>query len=58
MARSAYTQTSLAAGLGMSQSALARRLVGQTDWTVAELVAAAGILGCSLSDLMPEAVAS
>jgi hypothetical protein len=41
----------------MSQSALGRRLGGEIDWTVAELIEVARILGCTLSDLLPEVAA-
>lgn len=57
MARSGITQAALAQQLRMSQSALSRRLTGDAEWTVDELVRVAGVLGCPVSVLLPEVAA-
>jgi transcriptional regulator with XRE-family HTH domain len=57
MARSGITQGILASRLDMSQSAISRRLIGDADWTVDELVRAAEVLGCPLRALLPEVAA-
>lgn len=57
MARSGITQAAFARDLGMSQSALSRRLTGDADWTIGELLRAAEVLGCPLSALVSEVAA-
>lgn len=57
MARSGITQGILASRLDMSQSALSRRLTGDAEWTVDEVLRAAVVLGCPLRVLLPEAAA-
>lgn len=59
IARKRYSANKLAADLGMSQSALARRLQGRVAFDVEELAAVAEKLGVTVSSLLaPEAVAS
>jgi transcriptional regulator with XRE-family HTH domain len=57
MARSGITQGVLASRLDMSQSALSRRLTGDADWTVEELLRTAEVLGCPIRTLLPEVAA-
>lgn len=52
MARRGETQITLAPKLGMSQSALSRRLTDDSVWTVAELVQVCGVLDVPLSALL------
>lgn len=52
MARVGINQGLLAQRLDMSQSAVSRRLTGQRDWGIGELVELTDILECSLSDLL------
>ena len=49
------TQIDLAGALDMSQTALTRRLSGNTAWTVEELERAAECLGVDIHDLIPAA---
>lgn len=51
MARNRITQAELASTLGLSQSAISRRLNGESEWTANELVALARMFGISLSAL-------
>lgn len=53
LARQRYSANKLAADLGWSQSAMARRLGGKVAFTVAELVAVAEKLGIPASELLP-----
>jgi transcriptional regulator with XRE-family HTH domain len=57
MARSRITQGTLASRLAMSPSALSRRLTGDAEWTIGELLAVADVLGCPLSALITEVAA-
>ena len=58
MARAGLTQMQLSQKLGMSQSALSRRLSSDAEWSVGELVALADILGVPAARLLAEAVTS
>lgn len=57
MARAGETQTTFAAKLGVSQGSVSRRLTGDADWTVPEIIRAAEILNVPLSALLPEVAA-
>jgi transcriptional regulator with XRE-family HTH domain len=56
-ARAGVTGNELAEALGMSRSALQRRLDGRVDWTISELRQVAGHLGVPIAALIPERVA-
>lgn len=60
MARAGVSQADLAARVGLSQSALSKRLRGVVPFRVDELDAIARVLRVTASDLLPrtEAVAS
>lgn len=51
MRRQRITQKEMALHLGFTQSTMSRKLLGQTPWYLAELVAACDVLGSSLPDL-------
>ena len=55
MARRGVRQTTLAACLGLSQAAVSRRVTGGTEFSVAELLTVAGLLGVSPASLLGEA---
>jgi transcriptional regulator with XRE-family HTH domain len=57
MARSGITQGTLASRLDMSPSALSRRLTGDAEWTIGELLAVSEILRCPLGALVSEVAA-
>jgi transcriptional regulator with XRE-family HTH domain len=57
MARRRTRQTVLAQRLGMSSTAVSRRLTGETPFSVPELMAVADVLGMPVADLMPETTA-
>lgn len=46
-------QTRLAKRLGVTQSTLSRKLRGRTAWSLDELYAAAGAMGCTVEELLP-----
>lgn len=52
MARRRVPQQTVAQRLGVSQSAVSRRVAGHTPFTVAELVQVADLLDLTLSDLI------
>ncbi|PPG35215.1 XRE family transcriptional regulator [Pseudoclavibacter sp. RFBG4] len=52
MFRSRMTQTALGNMIGMSQSALARKLRGERKWTLDDLFAASAAFGVSISTLL------
>jgi transcriptional regulator with XRE-family HTH domain len=54
MARAGVTQVQLGAHLGMAQSAISKRLKGDTPWRVDELQRVAAYLDIPLSTLLPE----
>jgi transcriptional regulator with XRE-family HTH domain len=58
MARRSITQVRLAAMTGISQPALSRRLTGEAEWTLTEIISVAEALGCPLTSLLPVAVAA
>jgi transcriptional regulator with XRE-family HTH domain len=58
IARAGLTQAVLATQLDMSQPTLSRRLAGEADWSVRELVRLAEILGVPLSTFLPTEKAS
>lgn len=53
MARRQVTQVQLAAGLGLSQPAIARRLSGRTPLTLDDVEAIAGVLDVPTAELLP-----
>lgn len=55
MREAGISQTDLAAHLGISQSALSRRLLGQAEFFVNELDKIAAAFDCSVADLMSDA---
>lgn len=57
MARSGIRQEALARHLGLSQSALSRRLNGTADWSIGEVVEVAAHLGCTTSYLLGQSAA-
>lgn len=57
MARRKISQTALAAHLGMTQSAVSRRLTGEVPFDVVELEAAAALLGVSAAQLLLDGAA-
>lgn len=58
MARRRVPQIEVAQLLGLSQTAVSRRLNGGTDFSVRELIAVAGLLGVPASTLLGEDVAA
>ena len=50
MKRKKLTQEEVAYRLGMERSCLARRLAGQTEWTLCELILVCEILEINLGD--------
>ena len=54
LARRLLSQTVLADALGISQSAVSRRLLGTTSWTIAELATVARLLKVPMTVLVPE----
>jgi len=58
MARRQVRQVTLAQRLGLSQAAISRRINGETEFSVAELLAVADLLGVSASALLGEDVAA
>lgn len=57
MRRQHKTQADLGLRLGLSQAGVSRRLAGQVEFTVSELVTVARFLDVPLADLLPMAVA-
>lgn len=57
MARRSVRQIALAKHLGLSQTAVSRRLNGETEFSVAELVAVAGLLGVPAASLLGDVAA-
>lgn len=57
MARRRLSQTELAGVLGISQTAVSRRLSGDTRFSVDELLKVAGWLGVPAASLLPEVAA-
>jgi transcriptional regulator with XRE-family HTH domain len=58
MARTGHTQATLADLIGMKQQAFSRRLTGQTQFTLDEIVRVADALGVPIKSLLgDEAVA-
>ena len=51
-ARNRLTQADVAVALGVSRSAYAARLRGETHWAASELPQLADVFGVSVSDLM------
>lgn len=49
-------KSDLAAALGLPPSALTRRLKGEVEWRVNDLVDVARFFGVALSDLVPDAL--
>lgn len=45
---------SLAAGVGMATSALSKRMTGEVDWSLTELVIVAHYLGAQIEDLVAQ----
>ena len=58
IARKSMTQTELAAGLGIHQSALSERLRGRVSWRLEELTTAAEILGVTFEQLCMDPAAT
>jgi transcriptional regulator with XRE-family HTH domain len=58
MARKRITQATVAAHLEISRSAMSRRMLGMSDFTVDELYRLAGLFDVSVSDLLGEQKAS
>jgi transcriptional regulator with XRE-family HTH domain len=58
MARRSVRQVALAKHLGLSQAAVSRRVNGETEFSVAELLAVAELLGVSAASLLGEDVAA
>ncbi len=58
MARRSVRQITVAGHLRMSQAAVSRRLSGETEFSVSELVAVAGLLGVTPASLLPQETAS
>jgi transcriptional regulator with XRE-family HTH domain len=56
MSQRRVSQTVLGRSLGMSQTAVSRRLMGEVPFDVVELVAIAGLLHVPLSSLLPSPV--
>jgi transcriptional regulator with XRE-family HTH domain len=54
MARRRVRQTALAKHLDLSQAAVSRRLNGETEFAVGELLAVADLLGVSAASLLAE----
>jgi len=52
MARKGLSQTALAELLGISQTAVSKRLRGDTPWDINELIRAADTLGVPLETLL------
>ena len=52
------TQTKAAPAIGVTQSALSKKLRGERPWTLDELYAAARVLGCTVDDLLPHEAAA
>ena len=57
LARIDSTQGALAEHLKFSQPAIHRRMSGKVPWRIDELAQVAEFLGCSVTDLVGEAVA-
>lgn len=53
MTNKGVSQRQMALALHLSQTAVSRRLAGDVDFTVSELVEAAGILDTPIADLLP-----
>lgn len=53
MREKGITQTALAQMIGLSQSALSRKLSGVRGWDIGELIEVAGILNVPITDLIP-----
>ena len=58
MARRRVPQIKLAQHLGLSQTAISRRMSGETDFTVTELQAVAALLDVPAGDLLGAASAA
>lgn len=56
MFRKRVTQTELAARMYITQSALSKKLRGQSKWSLTDLICVAGVLGVGLLDLMHDDV--
>ncbi len=56
MARRGRTQSDIATALGISQTAISRRLSGSVPWDVNELELVATALDVPLADLLPSEV--
>lgn len=52
MAALGQSQSGLAVGIGMSQSALNRKVVGKSTWGIQEVGRMSEFWGCQLSDLL------
>lgn len=57
LARKNEPQSALAELLDLSQPAIHRRMSGKVPWRIDELAQVAQFLGCSVTDLVGEAVA-
>lgn len=53
MREQGITQTAMAEMIGLSQSALSRKMSGVRGWDIGELIEVAGILGVPITDLIP-----
>lgn len=58
MARRNVRQITVAKRLGISQAAISRRLSGETEFSVAELLQVADLLGVTAAHLLGEDVAA
>lgn len=54
MARRSVRQIALAKHLGLSQAAVSRRLNGETEFSVAELLSVAALLDVPAASLLPD----
>lgn len=58
LARARRSQTQAAAAIGLSQPSMSRRLMGEVDFTVPELMSLAAWLEVELARLLPPDVAA
>lgn len=57
VARRGVKQRAIAEHLGIDQRAVSRRLLGQVEWSVAELLSVAGLLDVEVANLLESAAA-